>query len=183
MSVTLTAVPRGRRTDGANVRKAPPAAPMSTPPIVRMSAPTAILFPNATMSSNAWSTWMKISRTRSTPYQVVNNNAAATSPPAASPTTAPYLAALEVVASSIRPATIRGRTATYAAANGESMRMTRAPVTWVPIRLIVATFASRPVMATNSDTIPPTNPVRINRPTGIRPSPIRRRPTALPAGR
>jgi len=91
---------------------------------------------------------MKISPTRSTPYQFVNRSAIATDPPAASPATEPYVAALLVVAVSISPATTRGRTATYATRNGTNTSTARAPVTCVPIRLISATFARSPTRQT-----------------------------------
>ncbi len=146
--MTAIAVARGRRSDTASVRNAPPAAPASAPPTVRITAPTVTLLPNDRISSSAGLTWMKISPTRSTPYQFVNRSATATDPPAASPATAPDLAALEVVAVTISPATTRGRTATYAARNGTNSRTARAPVTCVPIRLISATFARRPTNAT-----------------------------------
>ena len=146
--MTAVAVASGRRTDTANVRNAPPAAPASTPPTVRITAPTVTLFPNDRISSSAGLTWMKISPTRSTPYQFVNSSAIATDPPAPSPATAPYIAALRVVAVTISPATTRGRTAMYATRNGTNKSTARAPVTCVPIRLISAIFAKRPTNAT-----------------------------------
>ncbi len=111
-SVTPIAVPMGRRRAGARVRNAPPDAPRSAPPTVRMTAPTAMLVPNARISIRSSLTWMKISPIRSTPYQSAKRSATATRPPEATPAIAPLTAASDVVAVWICPATTRGRTAT-----------------------------------------------------------------------